>query len=75
MKAENDTKLQHNVLQELEWDPSVDASKIGVAASDGVITLTGHVPSYAEKLWAERAAKRVYGVRAVADQIQSNLAS
>jgi osmotically-inducible protein OsmY len=67
----NSTKLQHGVQEELEWEPSVDASHIGVAATQpGVITLTGTVATYAEKISAERAAKRVSGVRAVANDIE-----
>jgi osmotically-inducible protein OsmY len=65
-----DTILQHDVMAELEWDPRLQASRIGVAAQDGVVTLTGTVSSYADKLAAERAAKRVYGVKAVADDIE-----
>jgi osmotically-inducible protein OsmY len=68
MKA--DTELQHDVLAELEWDPSIDATQIGVAAKDGVVTLTGRVASLAAKMTAERAAKRVYGVKAVANEIE-----
>jgi osmotically-inducible protein OsmY len=67
------SQLQHDVLAELEWDPSVDASKIGVAARDGVVTLTGTVPSYAHKTAAERAAERVAGVRGVANDIEVRL--
>jgi osmotically-inducible protein OsmY len=67
----NSIKLQHDVLDELEWEPSVDAAHIGVAATQpGVITLTGTVATYVEKIAAERAAKRVAGVRAVANDIQ-----
>jgi osmotically-inducible protein OsmY len=67
----NSTKLQHDVQEELEWEPSVDASKIGVTAmQSGVVTLTGTVATYAEKISAERAAKRVSGVRAVANDIE-----
>lgn len=64
-----DLKLRQDVLDELEFEPSVDAAGIGVAVNDGVVTLTGHVSTYAEKLAAERAAKRVSGVRAVAQEI------
>jgi VCBS repeat-containing protein len=67
--------LQHDVLAELEWDPSVDASKIGVTTDDGVVTLTGHVRSYSDKWTAERIAKRVVGVRAVANDIDVKLSS
>ena len=67
----NSTKLQHDVQEELEWDPSVDASQIGVAATQpGIVTLTGTVATYAEKVSAERAAKRLSGVRAVANDIE-----
>lgn len=67
----NSTKLQHDVQEELEWEPSLDASKIGVAAiQSGVVTLTGTVATYVEKVSAERAAKRVSGVRAVANDIE-----
>jgi osmotically-inducible protein OsmY len=65
-----DTQLQHDVLAELEWEPSIEASKIGVTAKDGVVTLTGSVASYANKMTAERVAKRVYGVKAVADDVE-----
>jgi osmotically-inducible protein OsmY len=63
--------LQEQVLRELRFDPRVDASKIGVTArADGVVTLTGTVETYSEKLAAEEAAKRVAGVRAVANDIE-----
>jgi osmotically-inducible protein OsmY len=73
VKTDNDTKLQHNVLAELEWDPSIEASKIGVAAKDGVVTLTGSVSSYGDKMIAERVAKRVYGVKALANDLEIKL--
>lgn len=67
----NSTNLQHVVQEELEWEPSVDASHIGVAATQpGIVTLTGTVATYAEKVSAERAAKRLSGVRAVANDIE-----
>jgi osmotically-inducible protein OsmY len=69
MKVPSDTKLQHDVLAELEWEPSIDAAQIGVTAKDGVVTLTGSVSSYANKMAAERVAKRIYGVKAVANDI------
>jgi osmotically-inducible protein OsmY len=65
------TKLQRDVQEELEWEPSLDATQIGVAATQpGVVTLTGTVATYLEKVSAERAAKRVFGVRAVATDIE-----
>ena len=73
MRIGDDANLQHMVLQELEWDPSIDASKIGVAASDGVVTLTGYVSTYADRMAAERVAKRVYAVRAVVNKIDVKL--
>ncbi len=66
----DDKQLQQNVLDELEFEPSIDAANIGVAVDDGVVTLTGHVSSYAEKLAAERAARQVKGVRAIAQEIE-----
>ena len=71
MKSDKD--LQHDVMDELKWEPSVNAAHIGVTAKDGVVALTGHVPSYAEKYGAEKAAKRVYGVKAVADELDVKL--
>jgi osmotically-inducible protein OsmY len=68
-----DSQLQHDVMKELEWEPRIDAAHIGVAAKDGVITLSGSVPSYSEKYEAVKAAKRVYGVKAVVDEIEVKL--
>ncbi len=75
MSMKSDKDLQHDVMEDLRWDPSIDASKIGVAASDGVVTLTGAVPSYFQKQAAERISKRVVGVRAVANDIEVQLPS
>jgi osmotically-inducible protein OsmY len=68
-----DTELQRAVLDELRWDPSVNVAHIGVSVSDGVVTLSGHVPSLDEKYAAENAAKRVQGVRAVANELEVKL--
>ena len=65
----NDSVLQKDVMEELVWDPSVGRAEIGVAARDSVVTLSGEVDSYAQKLAAMNAAERVSGVRAVADDI------
>ena len=65
-----DIELRQDVLDELEWDPSLDAAHIGVTADEGVVTLTGHVSSYAEKLAALAATRRVKGVLGVADDIK-----
>lgn len=69
----DDTELRRRVLEELDWDPSVDASAIGVAAKDGIVTLTGFVENYGQKKNAERAAKRVSGVKAVAEELAIKL--
>jgi osmotically-inducible protein OsmY len=69
----NDLELQADVLAELKWEPSVNASHIGVTVRDGVVALTGHAPSFAEKYAAERAAKRVYGVVAIANDVDVRL--
>lgn len=68
-----DKTLQTDVIAELGWEPSVTAAHIGVTAKDGIVTLTGHVQSYREKYAAERAAGRVKGVRAVAEEIEVRL--
>jgi osmotically-inducible protein OsmY len=65
-----DQGLKQTVLDELKWEPSVNAAHIGVTARDGVVTLTGHVDSYAEKWAAERSAARVYGVKAMAEELK-----
>jgi osmotically-inducible protein OsmY len=67
-----DSELQRDVLDELKWEPSVNVAHIGVSVKNGVVTLSGHVPSYWEKYSAEKAAKRVYGVKAVANEPTSN---
>ena len=69
-----DSQLQSAVMDELRWEPSINAADIGVAAKEGVVTLTGFVRSYPEKQSAERAAKRVAGVKAVAEEIEIRLA-
>ena len=66
----DDNVLQQLVMDELEFKPSIDAADIGVAVDRGVVTLTGHVKSYAQKIAAERAAQRGKGVRAIAQEIQ-----
>ena len=65
-----DTDLRDRVERQLDWTPEFTSTDIGVAAENGVVTLTGFVNTYAEKLAAERAALRTYGVSAVADEIQ-----
>jgi osmotically-inducible protein OsmY len=67
-----DTQLQQDVIDELKWDPSVKAA-IRVDVKDGVVTLSGYVDSYSKKWAADRAAARVFGVKAVAEEIQVRL--
>lgn len=69
----SDDAIRKDVAFELEWDPMLSELDIGVVVKDGVVTLTGTVPSVWMKLEAEKAAKRVYGVRGVANDIQLNL--
>ena len=70
----SDTQIRDDVIDELRWDPQVsDPDAIGVAVKDGAVTLTGRVPTYGQKLAAARAASRVYGVKAVADELQVKL--
>jgi osmotically-inducible protein OsmY len=68
-------QLQLDVIDELSWEPSVEASDIGVVTKDGVVTLTGHVRTYAEKVAAEKAAERVEGVHAVANEVEVRIPS
>lgn len=68
--AMTDKDLRRDVLDELDFDPSLNAAEIGVAVLDGVVILTGHVGSYAEKVEAENAVRRVRGVRAVAQEVE-----
>jgi len=71
--SDTDVRVRDAVMRQFEWDPEVDASAIGVAARKGTVTLTGYVETYSGKLAAERAAKRVRGVRAVANDIEVRL--
>ncbi|WP_339666798.1 BON domain-containing protein, partial [Maribacter arcticus] len=64
-----DSKIKLDVQDELAWEPSIDETKIGVAVDEGVVTLSGEVDSYSKKIAAEKAAKRVSGVKAVAEDI------
>lgn len=68
-----DTQLHRDVFEELNWDPSVHAADIGIAVKDGIVTLHGSVSSFAERVAAERAVLRVYGAKAVANDIEVRL--
>lgn len=68
-----DKELQHHVQSALEWEPSVDSADIGVSVDQGVVTLRGDVKSFSQKATAERVAFGVYGVKAVANDINVRL--
>lgn len=70
----SDLELKTDVTDELRWDPAVDATKVGVAVRDGIVTLSGQVDTYAQKHAAERAAMRVAGVRGIALDVEVHLA-
>ncbi len=69
----SDSQLKMDVSEELKWEPSVNATQIGVEVKDGIVTLAGHVDSYAEKWNAEKAAQRVSGVKALAVEMDVKL--
>src|SRR5579859_5639906 len=69
----SDEQIQREVLEELKWDTRVQPNEVGVSVKDGIVTLTGWVDSYAKKMAAEEAAHRVYGVKAVANDIEVRL--
>jgi len=71
--TKSDAQLKKDVESELEWDASVNADHIGVSAKDGVVTLAGHLDSYAEKYAAERAAQRVKGIKGLAVELDVRL--
>ena len=75
MSKASDMDLRRDILDELEFDPQVDASRIAVAVDEAVVTLMGHAQSYTEKWMAEKIAQRVQGVRAVANDIEVVLPS
>jgi len=66
----DDKTLRQIIIDELDFEPSIDAAHIGIAVESGVVTLTGHVTSYAEKIAVEDAVKRVRGVKAIAQEIE-----
>jgi len=68
-----DAQIQQDVIEELKWEPSVNDAQIGVSAKDGIVTLSGHVTSFAEKWDAESAAQRVSGVKALAIEVDVSL--
>ena len=70
-----DSKLQQDVMAELQWEPSVDHANIGVAVQEGIVTLSGFVGNYTSKIAAEKATRRVAGVRGLAEEIEVRFAS
>ncbi len=70
-----DESIRADVLSELKWDPKITSSDIAVAVKDGVVTLSGYATTYWEKDAAEKAVKRIYGVRGIANDIEVKLAS
>jgi osmotically-inducible protein OsmY len=71
----SDAQLRSDIVAELTWDPAITATDVGVIVKDGVVTLTGHPSSHAEKHAIERAAQRVKGVKALAIEMPVKLAS
>lgn len=70
-----DSEIQKDVMEELKWEPLLNANEIGVAVKNGIVTLSGTVETYTKKLTAEEAAKRVMGVKAVVQDIEVHVAS
>jgi len=70
-----DQELKKNVETELNWEPSINAAEIGVAVKNGIVTLTGHIPSFWEKWAAERAVSRLSEVKAVVNELEIRLPS
>jgi len=66
----SDLVLKRDIEEELMWEPILNAAEIGVAVKEGIVTLSGTVDSYAKKLAAERIAKKVEGIRAIAEDIE-----
>ena len=65
-----DAILKHDIIDELDFEPSIDATHVAVSVDDGTVTLSGHVRSYTEKCTAEAVVKRMKGVRAIAQEIE-----
>ena len=66
----NDSTLRQDIIDELDFDPSIDAAHIGVAVEDGIVTLTGHLCTYAEKALVEDVVRRIKGVKGIAQEIE-----
>src|SRR5450631_4222392 len=68
-----DAQLKTDVSAELEWDPAINAAHVGVAVKDGIVSLTGHLETYAEKYAVQKAVQRVQGVRGIAVELDVKL--
>jgi osmotically-inducible protein OsmY len=66
----NDGTLRQDIVDELDFEPSIDAANIGVAVEKGIVTLTGHVPTYSQKVTVENVVRRVKGVKGIAEEIE-----
>lgn len=66
----NDSTLRQDIIDELDFEPSIDSTDIGVAVENGIVTLTGHVPTYAQKVTVEDVVRRVKGVKGIAEEIE-----
>src|SRR5271165_289906 len=69
----SDSEIQRDVMEELKWEPFLNSAEIGVAVKDGIVSLSGEVDNYGKKKSAEKAAKRVEGVKAIAEEIEVKL--
>jgi osmotically-inducible protein OsmY len=69
----SDLQLKKDIEAELEWDPAIKATNVGVAVKDGIVTLSGHLETYAETYATERAVQRVQGVKSVAVELDVKL--
>lgn len=65
-----DSGLRQDIIDELDFEPSIDSADIGVAVENGIVTLTGHVPTYAQKMTVEDVVRRVKGVKGFAEEIE-----
>ena len=69
-----DSELQQDVMDELKWEPSIEAAEVGVSVRDGVVTLSGYVDSYGKRWATQHVAARVFGVKAVVEEIEVRFA-
>lgn len=65
-----DLQIQKDVMEQLKWEPFLNASEIGVAVKNGIVTLSGQVDAYSKKMTAENAVKKIVGVKAIAEDMQ-----